>query len=445
MMMDTPFQFADVLEAFTHRAGYRTSQLAHLSGLPQKTVENWVKGRVQRPRAHTDLLKLAKVLRLNAADTAQLFAAAQHPMMGLLEFLPVNEHEDKALDTSWRQEHLYSRAPFQPPAVLPYFAGREKETAFVKQALTVDKRARMCSLHGMGGIGKTALAGRIAHILRPYFPDGVLWASVDRSDTTSILKTFASAYGLTYDATLDLDSFGRTVRELLATKRLLIVIDNAQHSEEIRPLLPSSDSCAVLITTRRQNLAITSGIHRLHLGGFSQEGKESLALFENMLSAAFVEQHVRTLEHMARLLGYLPLAVAIAAKRLAYEAGWTPADFLRRLQPEGKRLGMLTYENQDVGQVLGESFRQLLAPHWQIMTILYGLGDGCTLNIEDIVQTSQQSIEDTADNLRYLYDFSLVQRVGFNSYQLHPLVRAYIVWVRKQQIPLVSLRNKSKC
>jgi hypothetical protein len=232
------------------------------------------------------------------------------------------------------------------------------------------------------------------------------------------------------------------VRELLATKRILMVIDSAQHSEEIRPLLPSSDSCALLITTRRHNLAITSGIQRLHLSGFSEEGKESLALFDSLLGAAFVEQHASTLAQIAHLLGHLPLAVAIAAKRLAYEPGWTPGDFLRRLQPEGKRLAMLTYENQNVRQVLSESFAQLLAPHWQIMATLHGLGNRCALNTEDIARSSQQSCEDTADHLRYLYDFSLVQQVGSSGYQLHPLVRAYMGWLRKLELPALDSAAK---
>jgi transcriptional regulator with XRE-family HTH domain len=428
-MMENPFQFADILEAFTHRAGYNTSQLARLSGLPQKTVENWIKGRVHRPREQTDLLKLAKVLRLNAAEAAQLFAAAQYPMMELLARPAAVGPEDDALIASWQQELVQSPTPFQSTAVLPYFVGRQKELTFIKQALTADSCTRMCSLHGMGGVGKTALASRVAHELRHYFPDGVLWASVDRSDTASILKTFARACGLTYDATLDLDSFGRMVRELLASKRLLIVIDNARHSEEIRPLLPASHLCAVLITTRRQNLAITSGIQRLDLTGFSQNGKDALALFECLLGARYAEQHAGVLEQIAHLLGYLPLAVAIAAKRLAYEPGWTPAEFLKRLQPEEKRLTELTYENQSVRRALTESFNHLLPPHWQIMSAIYRLGSRRVFNLENAARGSQQSLEDTADQLRYLYDFSVVQRVGTHGYQLHPLVRAYLGWV----------------
>ena len=446
--MANPFEFADVLGQFTQRTGYNTSQLARLSGLPQKTVDNWIKGRVHRPRVQDDLLKLAKVLRLNAAEAAQLFAAAQHPMMEPLGCFPTIEHENAELISSSRQELGHLPIPFQPPATLPYFVGRTREIALIKQKITADRHTRMVSLHGIGGIGKTSLASHVAHELRPYFPDGVLWARVDRSDTTSILKTFANAYGLAYDATLDLDSFGRRVRELLATKRILIVIDNAQHSEQIRPLLQSSDSCAVLITTRRQNLAITSGIQRLSLSGFSQDGRDSLALFERMLGTSFVEQQRSTLDQIARLSGYLPLAVAVAAKRLAYEPGWRPSDFLKRLQPEERRLAMLTYESQSVGRVLTESFNELLAPHWQIMPVLYELGKRRAFKMEDVARISQQSLEDTADKLRYLYDHSLVQRVRFNRFQLHPLVRAYLSWSGKLQMhlnyPLKTRRNLQK-
>ena len=141
------------------------------------------------------------------------------------------------------------------------------------------------------------------------------------------------------------------------------------------------------------------------------------------------EPYTAVLEQIAHLVGHHPLALAIAAKRLAYEPGWTPSEFLRRLEPEENRLTELTYESQSIRRILTESFNQLLPPHWQIMSVIYRLGNRRVFRLENVAQISQQSLEDTADQLRYLYDFSLVKRVGANGYQLHPLVRAYLSWV----------------
>lgn len=424
--MNGSFQFSDVLEQLTRQAGYNTSQLARLSGLPQKTVDNWIKGRVNRPREQADLLKLAQVLRLNVTEATRLFTAARYPIMEFLFHAAPTKWEEADILTAWRQEiNRFDQAPFQAPASLPYFVGRERELAFIKQALLSNKGIRMCSLHGMVGVGKTTLAVRTAYDLRPYFPDGVLWAQMDRSDTVTILKTFGHAYGLDCGETMDLYSYGRVVREHLAKKRVLIILDNAQHSDEIRPLLPSNGSSAVLITTRRQNLAMTSGIHRLALGGFSQAAGESLLLFECMFGKARTQNHAKILNQIVHLLGHLPLAVAIAAKRLAYEPGWTPTRFLEMLQPEARRLLILVYENQNVENILGESFNHLTSAHRQMMHTLSTLcSDG--FDVEEVANINQQPIEDTAEQLRYLYDYSYLLYEGTSRYHLHPLVSAYL-------------------
>lgn len=81
----------------------------------------------------------------------------------------------------------------------------------------------------------------------------------------------------------DVASRSQIVRELLAEKQTLIILDNAQNSQQIRPSLPLTGRCAVMITTRHQNLAIARGIHRLTLTGFEQARKEALHLFTQIL------------------------------------------------------------------------------------------------------------------------------------------------------------------
>jgi predicted ATPase len=125
-----------------------------------------------------------------------------------------------------------ARSPFQVIADLPHFAGRKHEIAALKQALLAAPPVSLCSLHGMAGVGKTALATHLAYQLRPYFPDGVLWARLDNADTLSILSSFARTYGVDVADYKNLESRSRVVRELLAPKRVLIILDNVETSEQ---------------------------------------------------------------------------------------------------------------------------------------------------------------------------------------------------------------------
>jgi hypothetical protein len=120
-----------------------------------------------------------------------------------------------------------------------------------------------------------------------------------------------AAYGHDVSEYPDLDSRGRVVRQLLAGKRVLMVLDNVRSSQEVVPLLPPSGSCAVLITTRRHDLSVTRGTYRFQLGLFSREKREALALFARILSLRRARQEEAILAEIADVLGHLPLAIAI--------------------------------------------------------------------------------------------------------------------------------------
>ena len=113
------------------------------------------------------------------------------------------------------------------------------------------RQVTMTSLRGMGGVGKTALAARLAYQLREHFSDGVLWARLDTSDTLSVLAAFAAAYGQDVSPHRDVAGRAAAVRGILAGKRVLIVLDNAEESAQIRPLLPpSTGQIGVIIWNR---------------------------------------------------------------------------------------------------------------------------------------------------------------------------------------------------
>lgn len=418
-------QLADMLGQFVHRSGYSMGQLNRLSGVPKRTIANWLGGRVQKPRKPDGLLKLAAVLHLNEAETNQLLQAVDYPP--LTEFLnQAGTEKTVNLLSPWIDSHQrHKEAPFQAIADLPYFVGREQELQAIKGALVNGRQVMICSLQGMGGVGKTALTAHVAYLLRPYFPDGVLWSRVDVSDAMSTLQSFASAYGHDVSQYADLNSRSRVVRELLAHKRALIVLDNVQSSEQVQPLLPpTTGACAVIITTRRRDLAVTSGGHRFQLGPFDKEKDDALQLFSKLLGKERAGREEATLDQIAALLGYLPLAVAIAASRIAYEPGWSTDEFLQRLQQEKTRLDLLTYDNQSVRLSVNLSY-EMLQPVQQQFFAALGAFASEDLSLEAVAWVTERSHQETRDHLRHLHGLSLVQLGRGTRYRLHPLLHDY--------------------
>ena len=321
------------------------------------------------------------------------------------------------------QEQL-EQAPFQAIADLPHFVGREQELRALEEALLAGQQVTLCSLEGMGGVGKTALAAHIVYQLRPHFYDGVLWARLDTSDTMSILSAFADAYGRDVSKFTDVDSRGQVVRGVLANKRALIVLDNARHSEEVSPLLPPTGTCAVIVTTRRRDLSVTRGAQKFDIGPFNKEKQESFDLFIRILGEERARQESAILNDISDFLGHLPLAVDIVASRLAYESGWSASDLMERIRQEGKRLDELKYEDLNVRASFNVSY-DMLTPGEQRFFASLGVFGGEDFSVEAAACVAGVLEEEAHDSLRKLYGLSLVLQGRSGRYRLHPLLRDY--------------------
>lgn len=430
-MFADPFLFAETLRQFVDRSGYTTGQLGKLAGIPKATIVNWVEGRVKRPRGYEDLLRLLAALHVSAAEATQLLTAAGHPSLSELRLLAESEANAslRLLLSAWAAADAGSQspaapAPFQAIPDLSYFVGRETLLRDVANALLSSQAGAIVTLYGMAGAGKTTIAARLAYQLRPHFPDGVLWARVDVSDPMSILGTFANAYGVDAAPYTDMDSRSRIVRELLAPKRALLVLDNVESSSQAKPLLPPTTRCAVLITTRRRNLSVARGGQQFPIGPFDAAGQESLQLFRKVLGDERDASQQQARQAIAAALGHLPLAIDIAASRLAYEPGWSEENFWQRLQRAQPRLQELSFEDQSVRLSLAASYSALPGAAQQFFA---GLG---TLAGEDFAPAAAAavldvSLDEAEDGLRQLFSLSLAQRGRPGRYQLHPLVRAF--------------------
>lgn len=414
--------FADVLQQFVNRSSYSAGQLARLTGIPKPTILSWLDGRVKHPRSYSDLLRLAESLHLELTEIIYLLAAA-----GFTEAADRLKEAPPPNHTSLKT--AVAAAPFQAIPALPYFVGRHGLIKQIEEILLTDPTSRTCCLQGMAGVGKTALAAQMAYRLRPHFPDGVLWANLHRSDPLTVLSAFAHAYGEDVDIYEDLDCRSQIVRQLLADKRVLIVFDDVWHGQDLTPLLPpSTGETAVLITTRRHDLFATAGMHRLDVRAFDMAGQVALRLFSHFLDEQTVTSHEQIFWQIAELLGHLPLAVAIAASRLAYEPDWSPHEFLERLQHTKQQLCELVFEDQSVQISFAASFGMLSEP-LQRFFALVGVFGGRDFTPEAAAAVTQTSLQQAEDSLRKLYALSLCQLAssapGQTRYRLHPLLSLY--------------------
>lgn len=412
-----PTPLAEVLGQYVQRAYYSAGQVAALSGVPKRSVVNWLTGRVKRPHQPDGLLNIAAALKLNPAETDTLLQAAAHPSLAeLRRTLPPQRRTE--LLAFWNPT---KPAPFQAIADLPYFVGRTEALTALKTRLVQGKTVSIVNLRGMGGVGKTALAAHLAYHLRSYFSDGVLWARLDTANPFNILADFAAAYGHDVSQHRTLASRASAVRSILAPKNALIVLDNAEHSEQIRPLLPpSTGKLGVLITTRH-DLSVLDGLYQHHLRPFTAPSGESLALFRQILGADRVQAEAEALRTLADLLGHLPLALSIAAGRLQREA---TAAFLHNLQASESPLDDLTREDRSVRLAFERSYETLSAGEQQILLALAGFG-GQDVALEALAAVAECQTEALASHLENLLAASLVQAGRPNRYQLHPLVQAF--------------------
>jgi DNA-binding SARP family transcriptional activator/tetratricopeptide (TPR) repeat protein len=223
--------------------------------------------------------------------------------------------------------------PAQLPADLPSFAGRELELAQVAPLLGpggASPTVAVCVIEGMAGIGKTTFAVHWAHQVARHFQDGQLYLDLrgfDASGTATApadaLYALLCSLGVPAGQVPDgLDARAGMYRSVLAGKRVLVVLDNARDVRQVRPLLPGTQGCLVIATSRNPltGLAMTDGARLLTLRLPSvSTARETL---QRRLGASRVESEPAAVDEIIRLCGRLPLALAIVSARAAH-AGFT--------------------------------------------------------------------------------------------------------------------------
>ncbi|MFQ5851998.1 MAG: tetratricopeptide repeat protein [Candidatus Binatia bacterium] len=429
-------ELADLLGRYMDREEVTDGQLAKRVrrwgndpkdlNLHRSSVRNWREGISRSVRNWKQVIGMSVGLKLNQEETSRLLQAAGHPPIEDLWRTYAGNEDDHELLSRWAKEvhKRHKLTPFHAPRNLPHFVGRKAELEALKEELLAGGHVTLIGLEGMAGVGKTVLAIQIAHQLSFHFPDGVLWAQLNTSDTMSILSIWAEAYGHDVSKHTDVESRSQVLREVLASKKALIVLDNARSSKEIEPLLPPTGTSPVIVTTRHRYLSALRGARRLFIGPFDEQKGEAFDLFVKILGKEHVQAERAALDEIAKLLEYLPLAVDIAASRLAYEPNWTAFELLERLRPEKQRLSELEFEHDSVQASFNLSYDALPIELQQFFAML-GVFGGDDFSVEAVAHIAEMAPNEAEDNLRKLYGLSLIQEGRQGRYRLHSLLRDY--------------------
>ncbi|MFF7229888.1 DNA-binding SARP family transcriptional activator [Streptomyces sp. 2333.5] len=319
--------------------------------------------------------------------------------------------------------------PQQLPATVADFTGR---TTFVSElgaqlATAEGSVMAVSALTGIGGVGKTTLAVHVAHAAREHFPDGQLYVDLQGaghtpSEPEAVLGSFLRALGTADSAIPDgLEERSALYRSTLAGRRVLALLDNARDAAQIRPLLPGAEGCAALVTSRARMIDL-AGAYLIDVDVMSPE--EALNLFTRIVGEERVDSERQAAMAVVGACGFLPLAIRIAASRLAARRTWTVSTLARKLADERRRLDELRAGDLAVTATFELGYGQL-EPHQARAFRLLGLADGPDISLAAAAALLDMDSEDAEDLIESLVDASLLESAAPGRYRFHDLVRLY--------------------
>lgn len=345
MQARTP-ELGTLLRGLRHGAGLTLEELSERSGVSARAIGDMERGRSRSPQART-VQALCEGLRLGEGETSVLKAAARAGR----RFSPE------------AATHLCGL----PPAV-PDFVGRAEESGWLIDGARADG-PRVSIVSGAPGLGKTALVVHTASRVVARHPDGCF--SVDLRgldpepvDPDQVMRRLLRALGVREDSVpADAEDRLSLYRDLMTKRRILIVLDNAAHEAQVRPLLPGPGPAEVWIACRR---ALTGIEHarRLPLRPLPAGSASDMlaAIVAGREDGPGSTGDPGALSEIADRCGHLPLALRIAGNRLLTRPAWSTRDLANRLAAEDLRLQRLSAGDLHVRSAFTLSYEQLSEP-----------------------------------------------------------------------------------
>ncbi len=327
---------------------------------------------------------------------------------------------------------LAAAAPAQLPPEVAAFAGRAAELGWLNGLLPA--AGPVALITGTAGVGKTALAIRFARQAASRFPDGQLYVNLRGFDPASApvppgtaLLGFLDALGVPpRHVPAGLDAQSGLLRTLLDGKRVLLLLDNARDADQVRPMLPGSPGCLVLVTSRSQltGLVVADGARLLPLGVL--DGGEATSLLVGRLGQARVGAEPDAVAALVGRAAGLPLALSVTCARAASRPGALLSDLAAELADARDRLDALRTGDAttDLRAVFSWSVDKLTEPAARAFRLL-SLHPGPDISTPAAASLIAATLPQTRAALAELVRASLLTEDAIGRFGYHDLLRAY--------------------
>jgi NB-ARC domain len=347
-------------------------------------------------------------------------------------------------DVNLYREHSQAPAiPHQLPPDVTHFTGRtaelEKLDGILESVAAEQPSAVIIStIAAAAGMGKTSLAVHWAHKVSERFPDGELYVNLRAYDpgrpvsAEQALEGFLWALDVPAEKILHADraTLVALYRSLLASRRMLILLDNADSPDQVRALLPNTSSCLVVVTSRNRlsGLIARDGAHRISLDLLSRQ--EAVTLIQRIVRDDRVAgEHLLATVELARRCAFLPLALRIAAERVAARPHLRVADLVEDLMSARNSLEILAADEDEwtaVRSVFSWSYRVLPNDVARAFRLL-GLAPGDDFGEDVAAALINAPIRRVRRLLDALTRVHLLQESGRTRYRFHDLLREYAI------------------
>jgi transcriptional regulator with XRE-family HTH domain/tetratricopeptide (TPR) repeat protein len=413
--------FAGLLRQLRNEAQLTQEELAEAASLSPRAVSDLERGINRTARRDTAVL-LAGALGLTG-PVGELFVAAARGRGPASEVLAARRRVTPGAAAATRTL----------PRDTVSFTGREHELARLLEALTPKAADGLVlgihAIDGMAGVGKTTFAVHAAHKLAEHFPDGQFFLPlhshtpgqrpVDPADALASLLLTAGVPAPQIPP--GLEARAARWRDHVADKRILLLLDDAGGHEQVRPLLPGTAGSLVLITSRRR-LAALEDATQISLDTLSPA--EAQALLARLAARPSLRAGDAAAGEIARLCGYLPLAIGMLASQLRNHPARTEAGLAAELAAARDRLALMHAENLSVGAAFDLSYNDL-TPDPQRLFRRLGLVPGPSIDAYAAAALDGTTLDAARRCLDELYDQHLLAEPAPGRYQLHDLLREH--------------------
>jgi tetratricopeptide (TPR) repeat protein/DNA-binding XRE family transcriptional regulator len=425
--------FGGLLRSLRTAAGLTQEELAEAARVSYRTISDLERGVSRSPHRDTARL-LAGALGLSGDELARFEDAARGRYSATGTVAPWSPPGGIAAATR--------TVPRQLPAYTAHFVGRVGElaalTALLDKAVGPSHLAAgatmIAAIGGTAGIGKTELAVRWAHQVADQFPDGHLYANLRGFDPAvppvrpaEVVRDFLGALGVDPSGiSVSLDAQAALYRSLLAGRRFLLLLDNARDAEQVRPLLPGTETCLVLVTSRRQlsSLAAREGAQLLDPDLLVIT--EARELLTRHLGPSRAAREPEVVDELIELCAQLPLALSIVAARAAAAPALPLAGLADELRDARMRLDALDAGDlaTNMQAVFSCSYRHLSEPAARMFRML-SLHPGPDVSAAAAANLAGVPLMRAREALAELTGAYLVAEHAAGRFTFHDLLRIY--------------------